>query len=636
METNTVLVLNAAKPYEPTVADDRKVKDHIARKSGHKHVHGNLYKPKSWGQTITEFFAASRGNAVMAKAHFESKHYIQAAILRKHAVAEQKAASSNGALSCKEYDDTVWNSNGVQNRLTREDHIRYGDGAHYEKRNGASGRNQAARIASRVGHFFHGACELNSAPTGMTQTSSRSFFIGDVDEKSLKNKGYMLGTLALIGTGFTTLLRAGRAESREAAKEAGNATKKILTDGVLGALIAFPAVSGTMGLLGTLAGVFSQATVQKQALSHAQKENLTQGMTQDLQKLVHLLKSIKGNPQQIEVVGKAMQGRYHFLQKIKDKNCDERGVPKILNAAIDAIDVDKTEMQNLNALKTALGQHLQVDKPPREDSNLWQRYRYGKQVTNKESEYVALMSVVDHPDLKNPHGALQKDLRKQFEGSVPPFLRNLVLRSVAYPASAVDKLLGTNAAVTLRKWASPEYLEKHAAKLADPARARKNCYNAQYMTKHNHQYKFVTRCLIKLSEACRLTAMNVVLAQNANLSRGFANSAATIQRTLGTGPASRSMCQSIGRAFGGAALACLTAFGFAGAAEATGHSYTLEMDVGTDVDASASAVNSGILMFLLSIPSFGLMLLATQTAKWEGWKGNIPKQVSKGARTYTM
>lgn len=631
-----MLVLNAAKPYEPTVADDRKVKDHIARKSGHKHVHGNLYKPKSWGQTITEFFAASRGNAVMAKAHFESKHYIQAAILRKHAVAEQKAASSNGALSCKEYDDTVWNSNGVQNRLTREDQIRYGEGAHYEKRNGTSGRNRAARIASRVGHFFHGACELNSAPTGMTQTSSRSFLIGAVDEKSLKNKGYMFGTLALIGTGFTTLLRVGRAESRTAAKEVGDTTAKVLTEGVLGALIAFPAVSATMGVLGTLAGAISQATVQKQALSHSQKEKLSQGLAQDLQKLVHLLKSIKGNPRQIEVVGKAMQGRYHFLQKIKDKDCDERGVPNILNAAIDAIDVDKTENQNLNALKTVLGQHLQVDKPPKENSSLWQRYKYGKQVTNKESEYVALMSVVDHSDLKNPHGALQKDLRKQFEGSVPPLLRNFILKSVAYPASAVDKLIGTNAAGTLRKWASPEYLEKHAAKLADPARAQKNRYNAQYMTKHRHQYKFVTRCLIKLSEACRLTAMNVVLAQNANLSRGFANSAATVQRTLGTGPASRSMCQSIGRAFGGAALACLIAFGFAGAAEATGHGYTLEMDVGQDVDASASAVNSGILMFLLSIPAFGLMLLATQTAKWEGWKGNIPKQVPNGARTYTM
>lgn len=636
METATVLELTAAKPYEPTAAEDRKVKDHIARKSGHKHVHGNLYKPKSWGQAITEFFAASRGSAVMAKAHFESKHYTQAAILRKHAVAQQKAASSNRMLSGEEYDDTVWNSNGVQNRLTREDHIRYGDGAHYQKRNGASGRNRAARIASRVGHLFHGACELNSAPTGMTQNCSRSFFIGEVDEKSLKNKGYMLGALGLIGTGFTTLLRVGRAESRTAAKEVGGTTAKVLTEGVLGALIAFPAVSATMGVLGTLAGAISQATVQKQALSHSQKEKLSQGMAQDLQKLVHLLKSIKGNQRQIEVVGKAMQGRYHFLQKIKDKDCDERGVPNILNAAIDAIDVDKTENQNLNALKTALGQHLQVDKPPQENSSLWQRYKYGKQVTNKESEYVALMSVVDHSDLKNPHGALQKDLRKQIEGRLPPALRNFILKGVAYPASAVDKLIGTNAAGTLRNWASPEYLKKHAAKLADPARAQKNRFNAQYMTKHIHQYKFLTRCLIKLSEACRLTAMNVVLAQNANLSRGFANSAATIQRTLGTGPASRSMCQSIGRAFGGAALACLTAFGFASAAAATGHGYTLEMDVGQDVKASASAVNSGILMFLLSIPSFALMAVATQTAKWEGWKGNVAKQAPKGVQTYTM
>jgi hypothetical protein len=631
-----VLNLTVDKPYEPTAAEDRKVKNHIARKSGHKHVHGNLYKPKSWGQAITEFFAASRGSAVMAKAHFESKHYTQAAILRKHVVAEQKAASSGRALSCSEYDDTVWNSNGVQNRLTREDQIRYGDGDHYEKRNGASGRNRAARVASRAGHLFHGACELNSAPTGMTQNCSRSFFLGQVDEKSLKNKGYMLGTLALIGTGLTTLLRLGRSESRMLAEEAGGTTAKVLTQSVLGALIAFPAVSATMGVLGTLAGVVSQATVQKQALSHAQKEKLSQSMIQDLQKLVHLLRSIKGNPQQIEVVGKAMQGRYHLLQKIKDKDCNEQGVPNILHAAIDALDDNNTESQNLNALKTALGQYLQVDKPPSEDSNLWQRYKYSKQVTNKESEYVALMSVVDHSSLNNPHGALQKDLRKHIEERFPLPFRNLILKSVAYPASVVDKIIGTNAAGTLRKWASPEYLKKHAEKLADPARAHKNRYNAQYMTKHIHQYKFATRCLIKLSETLRLTAMNVVLAQNANLSRGFANSAATIQRTLGTGPASRSMCQSIGRAFGGTALACLTAFGFTSAAAATGHGYTLEMDVGTNVNASASAISSGIMMFLLSVPSFALMMLATQTAKLEGWKGNLAKEVPKGVRTYTM
>jgi len=630
-----VLNLTVAKPYVPTAQYERKVTDHIALKAGLKRVQGNVYKPRSWGQTIAEFVAASRGISITAKAHFESKHHLQAAILRRNAVAQQQlAANADRTLSDSDYDEIVWNSNGVQKRLTREDQLRYGDPALFNEKSGASGRNRVAHTISRIGHLFHGACEMNSAPTGMTLNCSRPFFIGPAHEKSLKNKLYMFASLAFIGTAFTTALGVARSKAAGAVADSGKVSAKVLTKGVLDALIAFPAVSASMGVLGTVAGVVSQATAQKQALSQIQKEKLSQTLAEDMQKLVHLLKSIKGNPEKTEVAGKAMQGRFHVVKKVKA--CDDNGVPDILRTVLAAIDSDKTETENLNALKTALGDYLLIDKPPRQDSSLWQRYKYSKLVTSKESEYVALMSLVDHSRLENPHGIWQKDMRKHVEAFLPPFLRNPMLKGAAYPAAAVDKLLGTNAAGTLRKWASPEYIKKKAEQLADPHRAQKNCYNAEYMTTHIHQYKFGTRCLIKLSEALRITSLNVVLARNANLSRAFANTAATIQRTLGTGPASRCMCQSIGRAFGGAALACLFAFGFPAAAEATGDSYNLDIDVNQDTDASVSAVSTGILMFLLSIPSLALMLAATQTAKLEGWKGDVRKEVPKGVRTYTL
>lgn len=629
-----MLKLTAASPYSPTPTEVRAVKDNIALKSHHKHVHGSIFKPMSTGQTVTNFFAVSRGPAVMASAYNKSKHHVQAAIFRTNAEAEQKSTELGRPLSCDEYDKTVWNSGGVQKRLARQDWLRYADKSFYAEGSGASGRNRIARAISRVAHFFHGICEMNSAPTGMALNCTRAFAIGNTDEKSLRNKAFMVGTLPFIGAGYSNLLGYIRSESLNTAAESSKVAAKFLAKGVLDALIAFPAVSASMGVLGTLAGVVSQTIVEKQALSQTQKEILSKSLTADLQKLVHLLNSIKGKQQQIEVVGKAMQGRYHVMQKIKSKDCDENGVPNILNVALEAVDSGKTETENLNTLKTALGQHLQVEKSPRENSNLWKRYMHAKQITSKECEYVALMSLVDHSRLKNPHGELQKDLRKHVEGFVPPVLRNLILKSVAYPALAVDKLLGTNAAGTLRNWVTPEYVKKQAQKLADPTLAQKNRYNAEYMTKHIHQYKFATRCLIKLSEALRLTAMNVVLARNANLSRAFANTAATIQRTLGTGPASRSMCQSIGRSFGGAALACLFAFGIPAAANTTGHGYSLDM--GKDVDASVSAVSAGTMMFLLSVPSFALMSAAILTAKLEGWKGNVTKQVPKDVKTYEM
>lgn len=629
-----MLKLNAAMPYEPISQDNREIWNHVGRRSGLKHVYGNIYKHQTWGHAITHFFAASRGNAVMAKAHFESKHFVQAAILRKNAVAEQTAAGLNRPLNGQEYEDLVWNSNGVLNRLTREDQIRYGDPEHFKKEEGTSKRNRVARYISRIGHGFHGACELNSAPTGMTQQSVRPFLLGQTDEKSLKNKIFMASSLGFIGTAFSTMLRTSRSESVDSAKKSGAVSADALGKGLMSALIAFPAISACMGVLGTFAGICSQAVVEKQAPSYSQKERLTDSLTNDLQKLLHFLKSVKGNQQQIKIVGKAMQGRHHIINKFQNTSRDADGVPKILNAAIRAIDPAKTETDNLNALKDVLGKHMQVDKPPRETSNFWQRYMYGKRVTGSESEYVALMSVVDHKDLDNPHAKLQKDYRKKFEDKVPLALHNLVLKGLAYPASVIDELLDTNVAGTLRKWASPEYKKRQAEKLADPLRAAKNRYNGEYMAKHIHQYHSLTKSLIKLSEGLRLIAMNVVLAQNANLSRCFANTAAGIQQTLGTGPASRSICQSIGRALGGSALAAI--LGVALPAAASGHSYSFEMDVGQKTDASASASNAGIIMFLLSVPSMALMLLAMQTAKMEGWKGNICKQVPKGSKTFTL
>lgn len=631
-----VLELTAAKPYKPTAQEHRAVADHIARKSGHKHVHGGVYKPKSWGQAFFEFFAASRGGAVVAKAHFESKHYAQAAILRKHAVAEHEAENKHGSLSDQEYDDTVWNSNGVQNRLTREDHLRYGDKAQFQEMNGASKRSRVARGFSRAGHVFHGLCELNSAPTGLTQNCVRNGTVGKIDEKSMANKGFMLATLAFIGTGFTTGLRFARGGAVDSAKESSKTVAELFTTSVIGSLIAFPALSATMGFFGTLAGVCSQATVRKEALSPNQRELWQEAITNDLQKLLYVLKTIKDNPEKIEVIGKAMQGRHHILKKIKSNACEDNGVPKILTKALNAIDPNKSENDNLNALKTALGEHMLVEKPPKETSSFWQRYKYSKQVTNKETEYVALMSVVDHPSLKNPHADSQKDLRKTLEEKLVPSLRNAILKGLAYPATVVDKVIDTNIASTLRKWASTEYLERQARKMADPARAQKNFWKGEYMAKHSHQYGLMTRSLIRLSESLRLLATTVVLAQNANLSRAFANAAASIQRTLGTGPASRSMCQSIGRFFGGAALAILIGAGIPAAAESSGAGYTLEMDVGTGSKAYASAVNSGILMFLLSIPSFILMGAASIAARNGGWEGNLSRKVPEGVKTYTM
>jgi len=105
---------------------DRSMKNNIARKSGNKHVSGDTYKKRKFLNKALDFVASTRAIQVVGKAHFESKQYAQAAILRKDFKARETAAQQQITLSDEEYDSAVWNSNGVQNRLTREDHVRYG------------------------------------------------------------------------------------------------------------------------------------------------------------------------------------------------------------------------------------------------------------------------------------------------------------------------------------------------------------------------------------------------------------------------------------------------------------------------------------------------------------------------------
>jgi len=114
--------------------------------------------------------SSTRAIQVVAKAHFESKQYSEAAILRKDYQATQKSDALGRALTEDEYDDTVWNSSGVQNRLMREDYIRYSPN-YYDKKNGTTSRNLWARRFSKLSHALHGLCEMNAAPTGMSTTS---------------------------------------------------------------------------------------------------------------------------------------------------------------------------------------------------------------------------------------------------------------------------------------------------------------------------------------------------------------------------------------------------------------------------------------------------------------------------------
>lgn len=605
---------------------DRSIKNNIARKSGNKHVNGDTYKKRTAWKKICDFMGSTRALQVVGKAHFESKQYCEAAILRKDYQASEKSLALGRDLTDEEYDNTVWNSDGVQNRLTREDYIRY-SANYYNKENGTSSRNLWARRFSKLGHLLHGLCEMNAAPTGMTYNVVRNATASGVDEKSTKNKAFMFGVLGFVGVGTTELL--------SMLRDLSDNTATLLKQNILGLLIAFPIASSALGLLGFCAGLGSQITVQKHKVNPKQQKTLSKDVSENLQKILSQLKSIKNNPELIQVMAKAMQGRHHILKKIKSDSLDSQGVPHILNQALAAIDPAKSDLENMHSLKQALGRYMQVEKPKcteGESASRWARYRYAKAVTTKESHYVALASTVDHMEVANPHAKAMKDARRQTEEIAAPALHNFALKTLAYPAALLDCVVKTKIAPTLRKWASKEYQSEQIKKMNDPNRAPKNCFKGQYMAKHIHQYGPVTRACIKLAEGMRLFNMNVVLASNANLSRVFNNMALFVHNALGTSPASRSMCNSLGRCLGGAVLALIFGTFIPLAAETTGSPSTVSTEGNFPVDFSMT--NIGILMFLLSTPTLLVQTVAHLAARMEGWNGNTNKTVPAGVPAF--
>lgn len=621
-ETILALQITAVASNAITPAWDEKGKALIARKSGYKHVSGDIYKQRTNWKKICDFISASRGPSIVAKGHFESRHYVQMALIRKDFAAQKKESVLGRALKDDEYDAEVWNSNGVQNRIMREDFIRYHP-EHFTINNGASQRNSWAYKFSHFGHTLHGICEMNAAPTGMTYNIARNTATSGVEERSTRNKAYMFLGLGFIGVATTQMLLAIQSKTGEIAFFVGQTAST--------ALVAFPAISSTIGLLGTVAGVLSQLTVEKQRLDDKQKGILNDDLNTNLQKLLFRLKTVKDQAPLVERMGKAMQGR-HLFKHIRGDNLGKNGVPKLLRNVLDAIDLNKSDLENLHALKNTLGAYFQIEKPVGEAASLWACYKYAKAVTAKESHGVSLFGLIDHMEIDNPNEAELKDLRRIVEEKHAPKLHNFLLKTIAYPATLIDSVAKTNIAPTLRKWTTPQYLQARKAERTNPVNASKYCFTGGYMATHIHQYGPVTHFLLKLADAMYLFNMNIVLASNANLSRVFNNLAIQIQRGLGTGPASRSMCNSIGRFFGGALLAILFGTAIPLAADGTGNAFTYNADVGTDSPVRFSVANIGILMFLLATPTLMVQGLAHVAARLEGWNGNIPKSLPAGVK----
>lgn len=598
--------INASNAVRYTADGQRAAQNHMARKSGNILVHGNVYRKRHWWMRCKEWVCASKGPSVMGKAYYESRHYLQAAITRKAHAAKLIEAKRGQALTTEEFNELVWNSHGVQKRSMREDFIRYNP-EHYSDPATTPSRNRRAHWFSRVGHGFHGVCEMFAAPTGMTTNVLRGATLGKVDEQSNRNKGFMLGALGVIGV---------------ASHELTSNLKGVIAP-FPGALVAYPAVSAAMGLGGTVAGLTSQALITKQDFTEKEIAEETTKMNTNLLKLVTHLKSIKHKPELIKMVGEAMQGKRFFLKKIGRNAVDSNGTPLLLHKALNAIKLNASDTDNMNALFDAVGDYLQIPSQSEgKNASRWSKYVQAKKIKAQERHWVSMLGLVEHNDLEKAPLHLT-DARKLLENKSEK-CPSYTLEALKPMARVFDAYCGTRLAARLEKWTSSEYLAIKEAERNDPMNAAKYAFTGANMVKNRHQFGPITRCFITLAEAVRVFNMGVILSSNGNLSRLCNNLLYTGNELLGTSPASRTMCNSAGRFFGGAALALIMGLAIpSGVGE-------IEFGGGDSDPVTISPKSIGVLMCIVAAPTLAFQGLAILVGKLEGWKGDIKPTLNRG------
>ncbi|HEX4879956.1 MAG TPA: hypothetical protein VFV39_08945 [Limnobacter sp.] len=608
---------------------DQKSRDYTVRKARLAPA-GRGYLKKLTGYTrFLNFLGASRGPSVIGKAWQESGEHVAAAVLR----AQHRSP------------DNIWQSHDVANSLMRQDIVRYrpeylrgeyrAKDARRDKDSDkkpmpaktSNHENKWALFFGKVAHGFHGICEMFAAPTSMTSNVFRNATSPHITETGGKNKIFMFGTLWGIGLGTTHLLKV----CTDSAVSAGIAGGKL----VAGLLIAFPAVSSLMGLLGTVSGAISQNLLKRPNLDEQQQKIIKVDVAELLHKLHHRINAIKDNPNGLYVVKKAMIGQ-GLGRKIEAEFINQDGVPHLLQSLLDVVkrqDLDK--QGQLEEMEEVIGAYLNegVDPVPEHPTSAQAR-TYTQQIEVREKHFRALCRLVNHSEIDDPAKEANEDLRRITEKKlgIDFFHNNMFLKGAALLCRATFTQKGKSWSKKLKHWTSDDYKAEREKKFASTENSRPNRFNPDYMMNRLHQYGAFTRVLLRTAEFVRLINMNVVLSSNAQLSRAFNNVAMFAQRMTTGGVVSRSMCSSLGRFGGGATLAAAMGVAVPVAANATGDPSAFDVGV-PGHEITISFTNIGILMFLLSMPTLAFYGMAMGAAYLEGWKGDTQKALSKKVET---
>ena len=268
-------------------------------------------------------------------------------------------------------------------------------------------------------------------------------------------------------------------------------------------------------------------------------------------------------------------------------------------------------------MEEVIGEYLiKADPKENEKMGLWERFNNRKAQRELQGHFVAIANLVDHMDIDDKSQADErKDCRRTTEDAFL-VIRNNTLKLLSKPVG----LINNKAAEKLKWWASDEYKKLYTSKMEDPNNADKYSHTAYYIAKNLHEFGPLTKTFSRIADLLQCFNINIVLSMNSQLSRISNCIVRQVNQSMLSSPVSRTMCTSMGRGFGGAALAAATAFAVPAIFEVADQSTSFNIPAGGD-QVNVSWIVTGIAMFLISVPTLAFTGLAIAASHMEGWYG---------------
>ncbi|MCQ8895605.1 hypothetical protein NQT62_04000 [Limnobacter humi] len=610
----------------------KEAESRVAKKNGYTRNQGNEFRKRAWWERFNEWGSKGKNLQSCIRGHYESSHYVSAALMREQRALEKRSASHAPV--------SIWDSYKTnahfQARMQRQDYVRTRMDLLHDQ--------DHARRAAAVAKGVMGLCEMTSAPTGFTYRMVKNLFMHKMSDNRPSHKALTAFISLPIGMLSSFILMLSRAGAADTLQKVGGKL-----------LLSFAAFSALFGLASTVSASISQTAMRTIDLKPDHKAAIEKEMANTLRKINKLILHFKDKPDGRLLLARAMN-RYVGADfrggKIQTHKKDQMPVLiEQLEAALEPETSPEAIDRNLVKAQQVIGDYLGEVPDPPAGASAWTNYQHRKALQRRELHFATLAGLVEHGDIQlgtintSPDGKTKlnqdstlkesaQDSRTWMEGKAQD-LNTLILKALIAPASSLDRLIGTRWAKTLKYWTDADYENIRKQKLADPKRAARNASKGEYMSQNIHQYGPITRSLIILSDTLHAINYNFVLAVNGSASRLFNWAFRTVQGMLTSDPASRTVCSSAGRFAGGAAVTAMYACGVAGVADiaAMTHSpFVTSVGVGA---SKLDILSTGTVMTGIGTLAVIALGLAKLSANLGGWNGNLQPNrpnVSRGEK----